>query len=57
MSFLPPVSTEGALEFVEDAIVLVKIAKLLPKVIMYVDRFHRLALHRYIPDLQCQVIS
>lgn len=54
---LPAVTAKCALELVKDTVIFVKITELLSQVVVDIDRLHRLALHRDVPDLQGEVIS
>lgn len=51
------VPAEVTLELVEDAIVLVQVAKLASQVIMDVNRPEWLALHVHVPNLERQVVT
>ena len=51
------VPTPRALEFVEDAVVLVQVAEFSAKMVVNGDGPNRSALHVHVPDLQRQVVS
>ena len=51
------ITTECALEFVEDAIVLIQVAQLSAQMIVNLDRPDRSRVHVDVPDLEREVIS
>lgn len=51
------VTTECALELIEDAIVLIKITEFVSKMIVDVDCLHRSALHVDIPHFQGEIVT
>ena len=51
------VARPGALELVEDAIVLVERAQFAAQILVHLVRLHRLVLHVYVPDFHGQVVA
>ena len=51
------VATHAAVEFVEDAVVLVQVAQLRSKMFVYRNRLDRLLVHVDIPYFQCEVVT
>lgn len=50
------ISAECTLKLVKDAIVLVQVAQLAPKMVVHIDRLDRFVLHIDVPNSQCQVV-